>query len=148
VFAVRGRPDIHTPARRYRDLGSRLPKLGSRRSTSAKWRSRLHLRKALIDERTQWLLRIRSVLYHHGLSSGGPARIARSQGLAFVDGLRLPDDARERVIVALTKVDALDRETHDLERAARHRAPPDRVPGADDPVATLTKTERLESPTR
>ena len=35
------------------------------------WRSRLHLRKALIDERTQWLLRIRSTLYHHGLSPGG-----------------------------------------------------------------------------
>ena len=40
------------------------------------WRSRLHLRKALIDERTQWLLRIRSVLYHHGLSAGAPGEIS------------------------------------------------------------------------
>ena len=43
------------------------------------WRSRLHLRKALIDERTQWLLRIRSALYHHGMSPGAPAGIARSR---------------------------------------------------------------------
>jgi transposase len=41
------------------------------------WRSRLHLRKALIDERTQWLLRIRSTLYHHGVSPGAPAQISR-----------------------------------------------------------------------
>jgi len=30
--------------------------------------------KALIDERTQWLLRIRSVLYHRGLSAGRARR--------------------------------------------------------------------------
>jgi hypothetical protein len=47
------------------------------------WRSRLHLRKALIDERTQWLLRIRSVLYHHGVSAGAGDRIARSAGVTF-----------------------------------------------------------------
>ena len=44
------------------------------------WRSRLHLRKALIDERTQWLLRIRSTLYHHGLSGGAPGEIAGPTG--------------------------------------------------------------------
>jgi transposase len=44
------------------------------------WRSRLHLRKALIDERTQSLLRIRSVLYHHGITAGAPARISGPDG--------------------------------------------------------------------
>jgi hypothetical protein len=43
------------------------------------WRSRLHPRKALIDERTQWLLRVRSVLYHHGLSAGAPGEISNGQ---------------------------------------------------------------------
>lgn len=60
------------------------------------WRSRWHLRKALIDERTQWLLRIRSVLYHHAISGGAPARIARTDGRRFLDGLDLPADARAR----------------------------------------------------
>jgi hypothetical protein len=54
------------------------------------WRSRLHLRKALIDERTRWLLRIRSVLYHHGISGGAPARIARTDGRRFSEWLDLP----------------------------------------------------------
>ena len=54
------------------------------------WRSRLHPRKALIDERTQWLLRIRSVLYHHGIGGGAPARIARADGRRFLDRVRSP----------------------------------------------------------
>ena len=39
------------------------------------WRSRLHLRKALIDERTQWLLRIRSVSI---TTASARARLPRS----------------------------------------------------------------------
>ena len=64
------------------------------------WRSRLHLRKALIDERTQWLLRIRSTLYHHGLSAGAPGEIAGPTGREFLAGLDLPADALERIDVA------------------------------------------------
>ena len=90
------------------------------------WRSRLHLRKALIDERTQWLLRIRSVLYHHGISAGAPARIASADGREFLKRLDLPADARERVTVALFMVDTLERQIHEIERAlrrlARHQA--------------------------
>ena len=56
----------------------RLPEAWIAPEHVRQWRSRLHLRKALIDERTQWLVRIRSVLYHHGISAGAPARIARS----------------------------------------------------------------------
>ncbi len=90
------------------------------------WRSRLHLRKALIDERTQWLLRIRSVLYHHGISGGAPARIAAAGGRRFLERLDLPEDARERVTVALFMVDTLERQIHEIERGlrrvARHQA--------------------------
>ena len=86
------------------------------------WRSRLHLRKALIDERTQWLLRIRSVLYHHGLSAGAPGEISSPTGRAFLDHLDLPDDARERITVALGMVDTLEREIHQIERSLRRLA--------------------------
>ncbi len=90
------------------------------------WRSRLHLRKALIDERTQWLLRVRSVLYHHGISAGAPARIARADGRGFLERLDVPVDARERITVALFMVDTLERQIHEIERGlrrvARHQA--------------------------
>lgn len=85
-------------------------------------KSRLHLRKALIDERTQWLLRIRSVLYHHGLSAGAPARISGPDGRGFLDGLDLPADARERVTVALGMIDTLENEIHEIERSLRRVA--------------------------
>ena len=90
------------------------------------WRSRLHLRKALIDERTQWLLRIRSVLYHHGISTGAPARIAADGGRQFLERLDLPADAHERVTVALFMIDTLEAQIHEIERGlrriARHQA--------------------------
>jgi hypothetical protein len=69
------------------------------------WRSRLHLRKALIDERTQWLLRIRSTLFHHGLSAGAPAEVSSTDGRKFLTALQLPADARERIQIALGMVD-------------------------------------------
>jgi transposase len=86
------------------------------------WRSRLDLRKALIDERTQWLLRIRSVLYHHGVSAGAPDRIARSAGRDFLERRDLPADARERVEVALGMVDTLERQIHQIKRGLRRLA--------------------------
>jgi transposase len=100
----------------------RLPEAWIAPEHVRQWRSRLHLRKALIDERTQWLLRIRSVLYHHGLSAGAPDRIARSAGRDFLEGRDLPMDARERVEVALSMVDALERQLHQIERALRRVA--------------------------
>ena len=101
-------------------------KRGSRRSTSASGARGLHLRKALIDERTQWLLRIRSTLYHHGVSAGAPAEIASATGREFLAALDLPADALERIDVALFMVDTLDARIHELElglrRIARHQA--------------------------
>jgi transposase len=90
------------------------------------WRSRLHLRKALIDERTQWLLRIRSTLYHHGLSLGAPGEISGPRGREFLASLPLPLDASERVVIALRMIDMLGAQIHELERelrkVARHQA--------------------------
>lgn len=104
----------------------RLPEAWIAPEHVRQWRSRLHLRKALIDERTQWLLRIRSVLYHHGISAGAPARISRSDGRGFLERLDLPADARERVTVALFMVSTLERQIHQIEhelrKIARHQA--------------------------
>jgi transposase len=100
----------------------RLPEAWIAPEHVRQWRSRLHLRTALIDERTQWLLRIRSVLYHHGLSAGAPARIARADGRQFLARLGLPADARERVTVALGMIDTLEREISEIERSLRRVA--------------------------
>ena len=90
------------------------------------WRSRLHLRKALIDERTQWLLRIRSTLYHHGLSPGAPSEISSPNGRQFLASLALALDGKVRVVIALRMIDMLDTQIHELERVlrkiARHQA--------------------------
>ena len=104
----------------------RLPEAWIAPEHIRQWRSRLHLRKALIDERTQWLLRIRSTLYHHGVSAGAPAKIASATGREFLAALDLPADALERIEVALFMVCTLDARIHELElglrRIARHQA--------------------------
>ena len=104
----------------------RLPEAWIAPEHVRQWRSRLHLRKALVDERTQWLLRIRSTLYHHGLSAGAPGEIASATGREFLAALDLPADALERIEVALFMVDTLDARIHELElglrRIARHQA--------------------------
>jgi transposase len=104
----------------------RLPEAWIAPEHVRQWRSRLHLRKALLDERTQWLLRVRSVLYHHGIGAGAPGEISSPAGRAFLGALDLPVDARERVTVALSMVDALERQIGELERSlrrlARHQA--------------------------
>jgi transposase len=100
----------------------RLPEAWIAPEHVRQWRSRLHLRKALIDERTQWLLRVRSLLYHHGASAGAPGEITSPAGRAFLDALDLPDDARERVSVALSMVDTLERQIAEIERRLRRLA--------------------------
>ena len=104
----------------------RLPEAWIALEHVCQWRSRLHLRKALIDQRTQWLLRVRSVLYHHRLSAGAPGEIAGAGGRQSLARLGLPADARERVTVALDMIDTLEREISEIKRSrrrvARHQA--------------------------
>ena len=104
----------------------RLPEAWIALEHVRQWRSRLHLRKALIDQRTQWLLRVRSVLYHHRLSAGAPGEIAGAGGRQSLARLGLPADARERVTVALDMIDTLEREISEIKRSrrrvARHQA--------------------------
>jgi transposase len=85
------------------------------------WRSRARLRHTLIDERTQWFQRIRATLFHHGVS-GSPEKLRTGEGRAFLQALELPADARERIEVALTMIDAIEAQITPLERELRQLA--------------------------
>src|SRR5688500_8080888 len=85
------------------------------------WRSRARLRHTLIGERTQWMQRIQATLFHHGVS-GTPEKLRTRAGRAFLDGLQLPDDALERIEIALAMVDAIDAQVAPLERDLRQLA--------------------------
>src|SRR5919106_5417154 len=85
------------------------------------WRSRARLRQTLIDERTQWFQRIRATLFHHGIS-GSPEKLRTREGRAFLEALELPIDARERIEIALTMIDAIDAQIAPLERELRQLA--------------------------
>jgi len=98
------------------------------------WRSRARLRHTLVDERTQWMQRIQATLYHHGVS-GTPEKLRTRQGRAFLDGLELPADARERIEIALAMTEAIDAKIAPAgARAAPAGTPPDRLPRVDGPL--------------
>src|SRR3954451_1935706 len=88
-------------------LEGRLPEAWIPPEHVRQWRSRSRMRHTLIGERTQWLQRIQATLFHHGVS-GTPDKLRSGAGRAFLDGLQLPDDARERIEVALAMVDAIE----------------------------------------
>jgi transposase len=75
----------------------------------------------LIGERTQWMQRIQATLYHHGVN-GAPEKLRTGEGRAFLGALRLPIDARERIEVALTMIDAIEDQIAPLERDLRQLA--------------------------
>ena len=85
------------------------------------WRSRARLRHTLVGERSQWMQRIQATLYHHGIS-GTPDKLRTRAGRVFLDELELPGDARERIVVALAMVDAIDAQIAPLERELRQLA--------------------------
>jgi transposase len=78
-------------------------------------RTLTRLRKALVDERTSWLQRIHSTLFHFGVAAV-PEQLRSAEGRAFLDAVELPAAARKRVEVALAMVDHLDAELCPIER--------------------------------
>jgi len=82
------------------------------------WRTRSGLRKTLIDERTAWLQRVQATLFHHGVR-GAPERLLSDAGGDFLQALELPEDARERIEVALQMIEAIDHRLAPLERQLR-----------------------------
>lgn len=112
-------------ARHLRELlcEGRLPEAWRPPAHVCAWRSRTRLRKTLVEERTQWLQRIRATLFHYGVPSEEvPARLLGRQGRAFLEQLELPPAASERVQVALALIDALDTQLAPLERELRRLA--------------------------
>src|SRR5271167_121894 len=85
------------------------------------WRSRARLRKTLIDERTQWLQRVRATLFHHGID-GVPAELRSAAGREFLKELELPADARERIAISLAMIDSLESHLRLLEAELRKLA--------------------------
>jgi transposase len=91
-------------------------------------RTRTRLRQTLVKERTAWLQRIRSTLFHHGVHGGAPERLGTRAGRAYLEALALPTASRERVALCQRMVERLEGEIHvlDLELARFAR----RQPGA------------------
>jgi len=85
------------------------------------WRSRARMRHTLVDERTQWLQRIQAMLFHHGIS-GTPEKLRTREGRAFLDRLKVPADARDRIEIALAMIDAIEDQIAPLERELRQLA--------------------------
>jgi transposase len=96
----------------------RLPESWMPPAHVREWRTRTRLRKTLIDERTAWLARVQATLFHHGIT-GVPERLLCAGGREFLDRVELPEAARERIEVAMTIVDALDRQLRPIERELR-----------------------------
>ena len=87
-------------------------------------RARVRLRHALVDQRGEWQQRIQAVLFHHGHPQ--KAGLLTAANREWLEGLALPDAAREQVTVALAMIDALNIQeapiTAELRRYARRQA--------------------------
>jgi transposase len=118
--ALRGRKrrakTDRTDARWLRQLSceARLPEAWAPPEHVRQWRSRARLRNTLVDERTSWTQRIRATLYHHGVA-GAPDELRTLAGREFLASLQLPDDARERITIALENIDLLDAQLAEIE---------------------------------
>ena len=60
-------------------------------------------------------------LYHHGIH-GTPEKLRTGEGRAFLERIEIPQDARERIQVALAMVDAIEAQIAPLERELRRLA--------------------------
>jgi transposase len=110
-------------ARWLRELlaDGRLPEAWIPPEHVRQWRVRARMRHTLIDERTAWLQRIQATLFHHGVA-GTPERLRTADGRAFLQALALPDDACERIEIALAMTDNIDAQIAPLERDLRQLA--------------------------
>ena len=80
-------------------------------------RARVRLRHTLVDQRGEWQQRIQAVLYHHGFPQRNGLLTAENR--AWLEGLSLPDSAREQITVALRMIDTLDAQSAPITRELR-----------------------------
>jgi transposase len=96
-------------------------------------RTRVRLRKTLVDERTAWQQRLQAQLFHQGLPAGlRPRTRAGREALAKVE---LSPAGRELVALALRMIDTIDDELAPLDRALSLYAR--RQPGCRELIARL-----------
>jgi transposase len=106
-------------ARHLRDLllAGRLPESWIPPEHILELRSKVRLRKTLVDERSAWLQRVQAQLFHHGVPKASrlltPARRDR------LTGLELPDSARTVIRTALAVIDGINEQLEPLERELR-----------------------------
>ncbi len=77
-------------------------------------RTRVRLRKTLIDQRTAWQQRLQAQLFHQGVPAG--LRPRTRAGRAALARAELSPAGRELVELALRMIDAIDRELAPLDR--------------------------------
>jgi transposase len=106
-------------ARHLRDLllAGRLPESWIPPEHILELRSKVRLRKTLVDERSAWLQRIQAQLFHHGVpKTSGLLTPARRDRLTR---LELPDSARTVIRTALAVIDRINEQLEPLERELR-----------------------------
>jgi transposase len=89
-------------ARHLRELLSqgRLPEAWLPPAHVCEWRTRTRLRRTLVEQRTEWLQRIRSTLFQHGVPAGEVPRLSSSRKAVRAAGLDVGvhrSDRRSRV---------------------------------------------------
>ena len=106
-------------ARHLRDLllEGRLPESWIPPEHILELRSKVRLRKTLVDERSAWLQRIQAQLFHHGVrKASGLLTPARRERL---EELELPDSARTVIRTGLALIDGINEQLEPLERELR-----------------------------
>ena len=77
-------------------------------------RTRVRLRKTLVDERTAWQQRLQAQLFHQGAPAGLKPRTRA--GREALPGVELSPAGRELVVLALRMIDRIDLELAPLDR--------------------------------
>jgi transposase len=103
-------------------------------------RARVRLRHTLSHQRGEWQERIQAVLYHHGCPQR--SNLMTSEGRGWLSAQLLLAAAREQITVALSVIDALERQLGPLDRQGRVQRRPrhPRIPRSlcRDPCARAT----------
>src|SRR5262249_54197234 len=96
-------------------LGGELPESWIPPAQILELRTRVRLRKALVDERTAWQQRLQAQLFHQGVPAGlRPRTRAGREALAR---LELARSARELAALALRMIATIDCELAPIDRA-------------------------------
>jgi transposase len=84
-------------------------------------RSKVRLRKALVDQRSGWMKRVHAQLFQHGLPEP-PHKLDTVPGRLWLANVELPPTARQVVDVACDMIDTLDAKVHALDRELKRIA--------------------------